>query len=198
VNIGLTGGIASGKSTVSRLLKERGAIIVDADQISREIVKPGSPVLDKIVEHFGADILHEDGTLNRKKLGSIIFADEQKRLQLNAIMHPKIREVMLERIAQYEKEYPDRLIVADIPLLYESNLQHMFTEVMVVYVPLDVQIERLMRRDGLTEEQALERIRAQMPLADKRRLADVVIDNSGDLASTVRQVDDYLQRKGLT
>jgi len=197
MNIGLTGGIASGKSTVSGMLQERGAIIVDADRISREIVMPGSPVLQRIQEEFGPDILLEDGSLDRKKLGAIIFGDEQKRLLLNSIMHPPIREQMKQRISQYEREYPDKLVVADIPLLYESNLQHMFTEVMVVYVPLDVQVDRLKRRDGLTDEQAMERIRSQMPLSDKRQYADVVIDNSKGLQETAEQLDQYLLRKGL-
>lgn len=197
MNIGLTGGIASGKSTVSRMLRERGALIVDADLISREIVRPGSPVLQQIAEEFGQDILLENGELNRKKLGAIIFSDEEKRLKLNSLMHPPIRAEMLRQIHQYETEYPDKLIVADIPLLYESKLQHMFSEVMVVYVPLPVQVARLMERDGLTESQALERIRSQMPLEDKRRLADVVIDNSGSLEETAMQLDQYLKRKGL-
>lgn len=195
--IGLTGGIASGKSTVSNMLRERGAIIVDADQISREIVMPGSPVLQRIVEEFGEDIVHEDGSLNRKKLGEIIFADEDKRRLLNSIMHPPIRELMRSRMEQFEREHPERLIVADIPLLYESKLEHMFSEVMVVYVPLEVQMERLQHRDNLSAEQAMERIRSQMPLADKRQMADVVIDNSQDLEHTAKQIDEYLIRKGL-
>lgn len=197
MNLGLTGGIASGKSTVSRMLAERGAVIIDADQISREIVEPGSPVLSRIAEEFGADVLFEDGTLNRKKLGAIIFGNEEKRLLLNSIMHPPIRELMKKRIAEAEAADPHRLVVADIPLLYESKLQHMFSEVMVVYVPLDIQIERLMQRDGLSEEEAKERISSQMPLVDKRRLADVIIDNSAGLQETREQVERYLRRKGL-
>ncbi|GFR38064.1 dephospho-CoA kinase [Insulibacter thermoxylanivorax] len=195
--IGLTGGIASGKSTVSRMLEERGAIIVDADRISREIVMPGSPVLQTIAEEFGADLIREDGTLDRKLLGAMIFADEHKRLRLNKIMHPPIRAEMQRRISEFESRHPERLIVADIPLLYESNLQHMFPEVMVVYVPMSLQLERLMKRDGLTEKEAMARIRAQMPIEDKRRLADIVIDNSQDLEATAEQLDQFMKRKGL-
>lgn len=195
--IGLTGGIASGKSTVSRMLEERGAIIVDADRISREIVMPGSPVLQTIAEEFGAELILEDGTLDRKRLGAMIFADEHKRLRLNEIMHPPIRAEMQRRISEFENRHPERLIVADIPLLYESNLQHMFPEVMVVYVPVSLQLERLMKRDGLTKEEAMARIRAQMPIEDKRRLADIVIDNSQDLEATAEQLDQFMKRKGL-
>lgn len=197
MDLGLTGGIASGKSTVSNMLRERGAKIVDADRISREIVLPGSPVLEQIAEEFGPEVIQEDGTLDRKKLGSIIFGDKEKRLKLNAIMHPKIREEMKMRIAQYEAEDPDGLVVADIPLLYESNLQQMFTEVMVVYVPYDVQLQRLMERDELSEAEAKERIASQMSLEDKRERADIVIDNSRSLQETATQIELYLQRKGL-
>lgn len=197
MKIGLTGGIASGKSTVSRMLKERGALIVDADQISREIVMPGSPVLQQIAEAFGSDILQGDGTLDRKRLGAIIFADDDKRRTLNAIMHPPIRARMMQQMNEYETAYPQRLVVADIPLLYESNLQHMFEEVVVVYVPETVQIKRLMQRDGISEEHAKERIASQMPLSDKRERADVVIDNSRSLEDTEKQVDQYVMRKGL-
>lgn len=197
MDLGLTGGIASGKSTVSNMLQERGAKIVDADRISREIVLPGSPVLALIAEEFGSDVIQQDGTLDRKKLGSIIFGDKDKRLKLNAIMHPKIREEMRRRISQYEVEDPEGLVVADIPLLYESNLQQMFTEVMVVYVPYEVQLQRLMERDQLSVAEAEERIASQMPLADKREQADIVIDNSRSLQETAIQIEQYLQRKGL-
>lgn len=197
MNTGLTGGIASGKSTVSRLLADRGAIIIDADQIAREVVLPGTPLLTKVAETFGEQILKADGSLNRKQLGSIVFADEDKRKQLEGLLHPAIRKLMKERMAEYEATKPDKLVVVDIPLLYESDLGFMFEEVIVVYVPPHIQMERLMQRDGLSEEQAAQRVNAQMSIERKKEIADVVIDNSGSLEETIRQVEQYWQRKGL-
>src|SRR5690554_4755475 len=135
MNIGLTGGIATGKSTIAAMLVEHGAILIDADQIAREVVSPGHPVLMQVVERFGQAILNEDGTLNRTALGEIVFNDQSEREALNQIMHPAIRKVMLERMQSNEKEYPDKLIVVDVPLLYESKLQQYFEEVLVVYAP---------------------------------------------------------------
>lgn len=197
MNIGLTGGIATGKSTVSAMLVKRGAVLVDADRIAREVVLPGSSVLDKIVERFGQAVLHEDGTLNRKALGGIIFRDTADRKALEEIMHPAIRKVMIDRMQQYEKECPDRLVVVDVPLLFESGLQSLFLEVMVVYAPKSVQIDRLMVRDGLAEEEACQRLNAQMDIEDKRKLADIVIHNGGDLDETERQIEQFWLRKGL-
>lgn len=197
MNIGLTGGIASGKSTVSSLLCKYGSVLIDADRIAREIVEPGSPLLQQIAHTFGQAILLEDGRLDRKRLGSIIFADKEKRLQLNALMHPPIRAEIRRQMNKFEHDDPNRLVVADIPLLYESNLQHMFSEVMVVYIPLQIQIRRLMEREGIDSAQAEERIRSQMSLEKKKELADVVIDNSDDLAGTEDQIVEFLRRKGI-
>jgi len=197
MNIGLTGGIACGKSTVSAMLVRRGAILVDADQIAREVVEPGSPVLAEIAERFGAQVLQSDGSLNRKRLGEMIFRDPDLRRELNRIIHPPIRATMLERMRAGESRHPDKLVVADVPLLYESGLERMFEEVVVVYVPREVQLARLMRRDGLTREQAEERLSAQMPIEEKKRRADFVIDNSGTIEETERQVDLFCRRKGL-
>lgn len=197
MNTGLTGGIASGKSTVSKLLADRGAIIVDADQIAREVVLPGTPLLNRVAQHFGQDILMEDGSLNRKKLGSIVFADDAKRKQLEGMLHPAIRQLMRERMEDAETTQPDKLVVVDVPLLYESELAYLFEEVMVVYVPAEVQIERLMLRDEMSKDQALQRIQAQMSIEEKKQKADVVIDNSESLEHTIRQIDKYLQGKGL-
>ncbi|WP_284641100.1 dephospho-CoA kinase [Paenibacillus silviterrae] len=197
MNIGLTGGIACGKSTVASLLVQRGAFLVDADRIAREVVEPGSPVLSRVVERFGPDILLEDGSLHRKKLGEIIFENPAAREDLNGILHPPIRAMMREQMASLEAQHPDKLVVVDIPLLFESKLQHMVSEVMVVYVPREVQQERLMARDGITREQAEKRIAAQMPIEEKKQLADIVIDNSGTLIETEKQVDRFLKERGL-
>lgn len=197
MNIGLTGGIASGKSTVARMLVESGAALVDADRIAREIVEPGQPSLAQIVERFGQAVLHEDGTLNRKKLGEIVFADEAKRKALEAITHPAIRAVMRERMDKLQREAPKRLVVVDVPLLYESGLQSLFEEVMVVYVPRSVQLERLIKRDGLSKADAERRLNAQMDIEEKKRLADIVIDNSGSLEDTALQLERFRKAKGL-
>lgn len=198
MKIGLTGGIATGKSTVSKMLVQRGALLVDSDQIAREVVLPGSPVLAQVAQRFGQAILHSDGSLHRKKLGEIIFSDAEARKDLEAILHPPIKTIQLERIMQFEQEHPNRLVVVDIPLLYESNAQHRFSEVMVVYVPQSIQIERLMKRDQITEEQAIARLSSQMSIEEKKNLADVVIDNSGTLEQTEDQIDAFWKRKGLT
>lgn len=195
--IGLTGGIASGKSTVSQMLEERGARIVDADQIAREVVLPDSPVLEQVVARFGQAILHADGTLNRPKLGEIIFNDRQAKLDLEQLLHPPIRHIIRQRVQKYEQEAPHKLVVADIPLLYESELEGMFPEVMVVYVPEAMQLTRLMERNQLSEEQALSRIKTQLSIETKKERADIVIDNSGSLQQTEAQIADFWQRKGL-
>ncbi|MDP4097863.1 dephospho-CoA kinase [Paenibacillus sp. P96] len=193
--IGLTGGIATGKSTVSALLAAKGALIVDADAIAREVMLPGHPVLEAVVHHFGQGVLHGDGTLHRKKLGEIVFANPAEREALNEITHPAIRQEMIRRMNAYEAEFPDKLIIVDIPLLYESRLDNLFHKVMVVYVQPEVQLERLMKRDGLTAEQARQRLNAQLPIEEKKRLADIVVDNSRDVAFTERQLNELLERK---
>jgi len=195
MNIGLTGGIATGKSTVAKLLVERGAILIDLDAIAREVVMPGQPTLARIAERFGQAVLQEDGALDRKKLGSIVFADAEQRKALEAIIHPAIRAVMKERMAYHERENPDRLIVVDVPLLFESGLQSYFEEIMVVYVSRESQLRRLIERDDLTAEEAARRLAAQMAIDDKKSLADIVIDNSGSLAWTEEQVERWWREK---
>ncbi|MFD0698675.1 dephospho-CoA kinase [Paenibacillus sp. GCM10027628] len=198
MNIGLTGGIACGKSTVSAMLVSRGAILVDADQLARDVVEPGSPVLERVAGHFGQAVLHPDGSLNRKKLGEIVFADASARKQLENLLHPPIRALMRAQMETAEREHPEKLVVVDVPLLYESGLVAMFQEVMVVYVPRDVQLARLIQRDGLTEVSAQERLAAQMSIEEKRELADIVIDNSGTREETSLLIDQFWIRKGLS
>lgn len=197
MNIGLTGGIATGKSSVSAYLASKGALLIDADVIAREVMEPGHPVLAAAVQRFGQAILHEDGTLDRKKLGSIVFQHPEERKALEAITHPAIRKEMRERAAAYELKHPDKLVVSDIPLLYESGLEDGFTEIMVVYVPRAVQLERLMNRDQMTKADAEARIAAQMDIERKRERADIVIDNSGSWSQTEKQLESFLTRKGL-
>ncbi|CAH0117720.1 Dephospho-CoA kinase [Paenibacillus sp. CECT 9249] len=197
MNLGLTGGIATGKSTVSSLLEERGALIIDADRVAREVVLPGSPALQQVAERFGQAVLLEDGSLNRKKLGEIVFADEAERKALESILHPAIRSVMRERMEAFERDYPDKLVVADIPLLYESGLESMYEEIMVVYVPREVQLQRLMKRDGMSAEEAGKRLNAQFDIEWKKRQADYVIDNRASLDETKKQIDRFWHGKGL-
>jgi dephospho-CoA kinase len=193
--IGLTGGIASGKSTVSRLLVERGAALVDADAVAREVVQPGEAALDEIAVLFGQAVIQEDGSLNRKALGDIVFGDKDKLKMLESITHPAIRRRMQEKLHKLSAENPRRLIVADIPLLYETGQVQLYDGVMVVYVPADVQVHRLAERNGMSKEEAEQRVSLQMDIEEKRKLADWVIDNSGTIENTARQIDDLWKQQ---
>ena len=189
--LGLTGGIASGKSTISQFFKSKHIPVIDADLVAREVVEPNTTGLNQIVAHFGEEILLSNGKLNRKKLGSIIFEDEKKREQLNTILSKEIRQNILEKVTYFQSRKAP-LIVLDIPLLYEGAYDEMVDSVMVCYVPKQVQLTRLMSRDHLSKADALNRINSQMDLEEKKRLADVVIDNSGSIEETLKQVDNWL------
>jgi dephospho-CoA kinase len=191
--LGLTGGIATGKSTVTGMLRERGIPVIDADQIAREVVELGKPAYEAILDHFGHDILLADGQLDRKKLGEIVFSDESERQKLNAIVHPEVRRVMREEARAAEKNDAS-IVFMDIPLLYESKLQYMVEKTVVVYAPASMQLARMLERDELEEEQALKRLRAQFPIDQKREGADYLIDNSGSREETERQVEDMLAK----
>lgn len=197
MNIGLTGGIATGKSTVSQMLVRRGAALIDADVIAREIMEPGHPVLAEVAQRFGQQVLLPDGRLDRKKLGAIVFSDSNERKALDAITHPAIRREMMRRMTELEAADPRRLVVADIPLLFESGLEVLYDEIMVVYVPRNVQLKRLMERDNLFREEAEARLRAQMDIELKREKADILIDNSLGKERTELQIDDFWRSKGL-
>ncbi len=184
---GLTGGIASGKSTISRFLSDAGAHVVDADKIAREVVKPGTPGYDAILAFFGRTILLPDGDIDRKRLGEIIFNEPDKKARLDAIVHPLVFERSGEMIAQIATETPDAVVIMDVPLLMEADMERDLEAVIVVYVPETLQLERLMNRDGIDEQAAMARIRSQMPIEEKRKRATLVIDNSGSLSDSRRE-----------
>ncbi|WP_319404723.1 dephospho-CoA kinase [uncultured Desulfosarcina sp.] len=184
---GLTGGIATGKSTVSRFLSEAGALIIDADKISREVVSQGTAGYNEILSFFGRTILLPDGEIDRKRLGEIIFNDPEKKAHLDAIVHPRVFERSAEMIAQISTQTPDAVVILDIPLLLEADMGNDLAELIVVYVPEILQLKRLMKRDGIDEQAAMARIRSQMPIEEKRKRATVVIDNSRTLSDSRRQ-----------
>jgi len=187
--VGLTGGIASGKSTVSRMFEALGARIVDADRIAREVVAPGREAWSKIVEHFGRGILLPDGSIDREKLGRIVFDDAEARAALNSITNPAIIADIAGRVTTHiEQDTP--LVMIDAALLFEIGVKGSAVgEVILVTVEEEIQVERIVRRNGLTPEDARKRIAAQMPLEEKKHLADHVIDSSGTLEETRRQVE---------
>lgn len=191
--IGVTGGIASGKSSVSKWLISKGYPVIDADIAARKVVEPGMPALEEIKNAFGQDICLTDGTLDRKKLGSIVFSNSEKRKLLNGIVHPAVRKWMMEETEKALHEGKE-LVFMDIPLLFESNLTHMVEEIILVYVKPEVQLKRLMARDHFTEEEALARIRAQMPIDDKKKLADYIVDNNGEFFETEEQLIDLIKQ----
>lgn len=185
--IGLTGSIASGKSTVAKMMTALGLPIVDADVVARDVVKPGRETLALIVQNFGEDILLDDGNLNRPKLGDIIFHEPAKRKILNDIMHPAIRQEMLTQRDAY-LEAGQKHVVMDIPLLFESKLQHFVERILVVSVSEEVQLRRLMERNQLSKEDALARMHSQLPMSVKEKSAHAVIYNNENIQQTEEQL----------
>ncbi|KGP71723.1 dephospho-CoA kinase [Pontibacillus yanchengensis] len=193
VVIGLTGSIASGKSTVSLMFDEFNIPVVDADKLSRKVVEPGKKAYNQIIEEFGHDILRDDQTIDRKALGTIVFNDEEKRKKLNSFVHPAVREEMVQQRDFYVTE-GYKAVVLDIPLLFESDLAHYVDKVVVVYVDEDTQLKRLMERDKSTKEDALSRINSQMPVSQKAKKADEVVDNSGSKHDSYKQLETILRQ----
>ncbi|MBG9590056.1 dephospho-CoA kinase [Cytobacillus firmus] len=187
LTVGLTGGIASGKSTVSSLLIKKGYTVIDADIEARLAVEKGEEAYQEIVRHFGERILLNDGSIDRAELGSIIFHDETERKALNRIVHPAVRKRMTAKKEQAISR-KEQLIILDIPLLFESKLQYMCDKTLLVYADEDIQLQRLMQRNQLSEKEAMARIQSQMPLKDKKALADAVIDNNGTIEETEKQL----------
>lgn len=188
--IGLTGGIASGKSTVSSYLKELGAIIVDADIVAREIVEKGQPALKEIIDYFGKEVLLSDGALNRKSLGNIVFSDPQKLQVLNKITHKRIIENIEEKIKHYRHLDNVKAIFIDAALLIEMKMNFLTDEIWLVTTSKEIQLKRLMLRDNLSFDEAINRINSQMSLEQKKEVSDVIIDNSGDYDYLKQQVND--------
>ncbi|MDP9416391.1 MAG: dephospho-CoA kinase [Actinomycetota bacterium] len=190
LQVGLTGGIGAGKSTVSALLAARGAVVIDADSLAREVVARGTEGWRQVVAEFGPDVVGEDGALDRAALGRVVFSDPVRRTALNRIVHPLVRARSDEIVASLP---PDSVVVHDIPLLAENGLAARFDLVVVVDVPVELQVERLLAR-GLPEQEARMRIAAQAAREERRAIADVVLDNSGSRDDLVRQVEDLWRR----
>jgi len=196
VRIALTGGIAAGKSTVGARLAELGAAVVDADALAREAVAPGSEGLARIAESFGPAVLAEDGSLDRAALGAIVFADPERRRELEDITHPVVRRLAAERMSAAESVDPNAVVVYDVPLLVESGPDHGFELVVVAHAPAAVRIERMVALRGMDRAEAERRIGAQASDAERLAIADVVIDTDGTLDATLEQVDRLWERVG--
>ena len=188
LTIALTGGIACGKSTVSGMLSLLGASIIDADQISRSLTAPGGAALPAIRQAFGDSVFHADGTLDRPALSAVVFADKAAIEKLNAITHPLVKQEMATQLDSCRKQGAP-LVVLDVPLLFEANMQHMGDLVACVTAPEEVQIDRMRTRNGFTREEALSRIRNQMPVCEKARLSDIVIDTNKPLEQLQKEVE---------
>lgn len=192
--VGLTGGIASGKTTVSKMLMKLGAPLIDFDVIAREVVEPGTPALEKIVDYFGRQVLQPDGRLDRKKLSQIVFRDFEKRKKLESFTHPPIYEEFFNQVNAITAENPNAIIQVAVPLLIELNLQYLFDTIVLVYISPEEQIRRLAERDGITTEEAANILKAQLPIAEKKAFASFVVNNEQDLENTSKQAQLVWQK----
>ena len=192
--VGLTGGIATGKSLVSEILRGLGTYIIDADKIAREVVEPQKPAWLEIVEFFGKDIVNKDRTINRKRLGEIVFNDPVKKRKLEEIVHPRVIEEESRMVKEYLKIKPDGIVIIDAALLIEAGSHKRVDKLIVVYSDKETQTKRLMERDGLSRPDAEKRIASQMPLDEKVKMADFVIDNSKGIEGTQRQTIDIFNK----
>ena len=190
--IGLTGGIATGKSTVANMFRDANIPLIDTDLIAREVLNIGTTGYNEVVEQFGEEILFSDKEINRKELGRIIFTNPKKRNELNNIVHPKVKQIVLEEIERYRRNN-NHLVIVDVPLLYESKFDELVDDVIVVYTDHQLQLERLMDREQITDEYALMKIKAQMPLDEKVNRATYIIDNSASILETKKQFNLMLK-----
>lgn len=191
--IGLTGSIASGKSTISLMFDDFHIPVIDADKVSRQVVRPGKKAYRQIVEYFGIDILRDNQTIDRKKLGQIVFNNKEELTVLNGIVHPEIRKEMIAERNAYKKSKV-KAVVLDIPLLFENNLTSLVDTTLLVYVSEETQLQRLMKREGFSKKEAKNRINLQMSLEEKRNLADYIINNDGTKFDSYQQLEDLLRK----
>jgi dephospho-CoA kinase len=193
LNVGLTGGIATGKSTVVRMLVKRGARVIDHDGLVHTLQEPGQPVWKRIVETFGRDILDADERIDRKKLGALVFDNEQRRKVLEGIVHPAVLEEAQRQRDRIGKEDEQAIVLSDIPLLLEVGMQECFDLILLVYAPPEVQIRRVMKRNNLSREEALSRLKSQMPIDEKPKFADLIIRNDGTMRELEKRVGEVWQ-----
>ena len=189
--VGLTGGISSGKSTVSSYLKQLKIPVIDADEVARKVVEPNSQGAKEIKKAFGSDVFEEDGTLNRQKLGELVFSNAENRQKLDELLQPLIKIMILEEIEEYRQK-GEKMIVLDLPLLFEKQYEELCEEIIVVYVPKELQLERLMKRNQYTKQEALSRIDSQLSIEEKRKRATVLLDNQGTIQQLYHQVEQWL------
>lgn len=193
LNVGLTGGIACGKSTVAEMFVRLGAYLIDLDKLAHEVQEPGAPACQKIIDYFGDDILGQDQKIDRNKVAAIVFNHPEKLKALNNIVHPCVHEEWQERLKKIAAGDARAIILSDIPLLFEVRMQSLFDLTIVVMIPPEEQIVRLMARNGVTNEEAQKRIKNQMPIGDKVGMADIVINNQSSIADTQKRVQEVWQ-----
>lgn len=190
LNVGLTGGISTGKTTIAALLVEKGAILIDLDELAHNVQLPETEVWREIVAVFGPEILNPDKTIDRNKLGAIVFGDPAKLQRLNAIVHPAVFREWQKRMREIESKQPDAIVLSDIPLLIEIGAQQRFDLILLVYIPRDKQMDRLIKRNGYSREFAEKRIASQMPIEEKVKFARIVVDNQGSQAEAQKKVEE--------
>jgi dephospho-CoA kinase len=190
--VGVTGGVATGKTTVATMFRRYGAVVIDADELAREVVKPGKPAWRQIVRTFGRQILNPDRTINRHALGAIVFHDKKKLRRLEGIIHPRVAREQERLTRQASRSNPKAVVVYDVPLLFEAGIDKRVDKIAVVTADRDTQIARLKKRNGLTRTDALRRIKSQMPLSHKRRRADYVLDGTADRKRLAGEVSKIL------
>jgi dephospho-CoA kinase len=193
LNVGLTGGIASGKSTVAKMFTKHGAHLIDFDGLAHEVQEPGKPAWKEVVNYFGEGILQSDKKIDRVKLGNIVFAEKEKLVELNNIVHPLVYQEWYKRLKNIDKKDKHAIVLSDIPLLFEGNMQYLFDLTMLVLIKPEGQIRRLMARNGVSKAEAGKRLKSQMPISEKIALADIVIDNDGGISETKKRVEQVWQ-----